>query len=194
MSGQSIVWRRLDKPGQEFAFFYFDNSCWHLNGRADFIHEEQLCCLEYRLKCNSEWEFLSGRVSGSVGEKVVGIEISVERNRRWLLNGQECAQATGCVDLDLNFSPLTNTLPVRRLNLNVGEKAEVRAAWLKFPGFEIEPLEQSYYRIDRTTYRYESAGGKFTADLKVNETGFVTCYPNFWQIEDSGLELIPYGR
>jgi hypothetical protein len=82
--------------------------------------------------------------------------------------------------LDLNFSPFTNLLPIRRLNLNVGEKAEVRAAWLKFPSFQIEPLEQSYYRIDAATYRYKSAGGRFVADLKVNETGFVSSYPSFW--------------
>jgi hypothetical protein len=34
--------------------------------------------------------------------------------------------------------------------------------------------------------RYESAGGKFIAELQVNETGFVTRYPDFWQAEGSG--------
>ena len=183
MSKQSVVWRRLDKPGHEFARTFFDESCWHLTGTAIFVDDKKPCCLDYRIKCDSEWETLSARVAGWVGEKAVEIEIIVEQNRRWLLNGQECAQAAGCIDLDLNFSPLTNTLPIRRLNLNVGEKAEVRAAWLKFPGFEIEPLEQSYHRIDQTTYRYESAGGRFVAELKVNEKGLITYYPNIWQIE-----------
>jgi hypothetical protein len=183
MSERFVLWGRLDRPGHEFARVIFDNSCWHLNGTAVFVHDKQPCRLDYRVKCNSEWETLSGRVSGWVGAKEIEIEISVEQDRHWRLNGQECAQAAGCIDLDLNFSPLTNTLPIRRLNLNIGEKAEVRAAWLKFPGFQIEPLEQSYSRIDATTYRYESAGGRFAADLKVNETGFVMSYPNFWQIE-----------
>ncbi|HVE57729.1 MAG TPA: putative glycolipid-binding domain-containing protein [Pyrinomonadaceae bacterium] len=183
MSKQSILWRRLDKPGHEFARLFLDNSCWQLNGTAVFVHDKKPCRLDYRLKCSSEWETLAGRISGSIGEKPIEIEISVEPNRRWRLNGQECAQVAGCIDLDLNFSPLTNTLPIRRLNLNIGEKAEVCAAWLKFPGFQIEPLGQSYYRIDRATYRYESSGGRFAANLKVNETGFVTDYPNLWQIE-----------
>ena len=178
-----VLWRRLDIPGHEFARLFFDSFCWHLNGTAIFVQDEKPCRVDYRLKCNSEWETLSGRVSGWAGEKEIEIEISVEQNRRWRINGQECAQAADCIDLDLNFSPLTNTLPIRRLNLNVGEKAEVRAAWLKFPSFQIESLEQSYHRIDATTYRYESAGGRFVANLIVNETGFVTSYPNFWQIE-----------
>ncbi|HEX8634285.1 MAG TPA: putative glycolipid-binding domain-containing protein [Pyrinomonadaceae bacterium] len=183
MSERFVLWGRLDTPGHEFARVFFDNSRWHLNGTAVFVHDTQPCRLDYRVECNSEWETLSGRVSGWVGEKGIEIEISVEPNRRWRLNGRECAQAAGCIDLDLNFSPLTNTLPIRRLNLNIGEKAEVRAAWLKFPSFQIERLEQSYYRIDATTYRYESDGGRFVADLEVNETGFVTSYPHFWQIE-----------
>lgn len=74
----------------------------------------------------------------------------------------------------LNFSPSTNLLPIRRLNLAIGQGAAVRAAWLRFPSFTLEPLEQVYRRIDPTTYRYESAGGRFVAELQVNDSGLVT--------------------
>jgi len=88
---------------------------------------------------------------------------------------------TGCVDLDLNFSPSTNLLPIRRLNMAVGQQVEVRAAWLRFPSFRLEPLVQVYRRIDETRYRYESGGGTFITELRVNEAGFVTQYPNLWE-------------
>lgn len=89
----------------------------------------------------------------------------------------------GCIDLDLNFSPSTNLLPIRRLGLAIGQEAVARAAWLRFPSFTLEPLEHLYRRIDATTYRYESAGGRFVTELQVNAAGFVTYYPNFWQVE-----------
>jgi hypothetical protein len=89
----------------------------------------------------------------------------------------------GCIDLDLNFSPSTNLLPVRRLGLSVGQRAGVNAAWLRFPSFTLEPLEQVYQRLSEDTYRYESAGGRFTRELSVNQAGFVTHYPGFWQVE-----------
>jgi hypothetical protein len=89
----------------------------------------------------------------------------------------------GCIDLDLNFSPSTNLLPIRRLDLAIGQEAEVQAAWLRFPSFTLERLEQLYRRIDVATYRYESAGGKFVTELQVNAAGFVTHYPNAWQVE-----------
>jgi hypothetical protein len=59
----------------------------------------------------------------------------------------------------------------------------VQAAWLRFPGFTLEPLAQRYRRIDATTYRYESAGGRFVAELRANAAGFVTRYGDYWEAE-----------
>src|SRR5438132_1248052 len=81
--------------------------------------------------------------------------------RRWRLNGTECPAVAGCIDVDLNWSPSTNLLPICRLGLAPGQEAGVRAAWLRFPSFTLEPLEQRYRRLDAATYRYESGGGAF---------------------------------
>jgi hypothetical protein len=123
-----------------------------------------------------------------VGNQTIDIELAVDSARRWKLDGAACPEIADCIDLDLNFSPSTNLLPIRRLNLVIGEEAKVRAAWLRFPSFALEPLEQLYRRIDALTYRYESAGGKFVADLHVNSAGFVTGYPNFCQVEGASQD------
>jgi hypothetical protein len=86
------------------------------------------------------------------------------------------------LDIDLGFSPLTNTLPIRRLNLEIGASAPVRAAWVPVPGFDLLPLEQVYRRLDVSRYRYESGGGRFVADLDVDEEGLVLEYPRFWRV------------
>ena len=57
----------------------------------------------------------------------------------------------------------------------------MRAAWLGFPSLTLEPLDQRYRRLDVTTYRYESAGGRFVADLQVNAAGLVVRYPGLWE-------------
>jgi len=62
----------------------------------------------------------------------------------------------------------------------------VRAAWLRFPSFALEPLEQSYRRVTESRYRYESAGARFVAELEVNAAGFVTLYPGFCHVEAEG--------
>lgn len=183
MTGQSVLWRRLDQPGHESARLFFQPPYWHLTGTAVFAHNEQPCRLDYLVVCHSRWQTLSGKVAGWVGSETVEIELSVDSARRWWLNGRECPAVAGCIDLDLNFSPSTNLLPIRRLDLPVGQGAGVRAAWLRFPSFTLEPLEQIYRRTDVATYRYESAGGRFAVELQVNAAGLVTRYENFWQVE-----------
>ena len=148
-----------------------------------FAHEGQPCWLDYRIRCDADWRTESARVSGWVGQKLVAIDLTIGPDQHWRLNEVEQPALAGCIDLDLNFSPSTNLLPIRRLNMAVGQAAEVRAAWLRFPGFELEPLAQVYRRLNETTYRYESGGGRFVADLSVNAAGFVTIYPGLWQAE-----------
>lgn len=179
----SILWRRLDHPGHESARLFFEADAWHLQGTAVFIHDGLPCRLDYHIVCDSRWHTRSGKVAGWVGNRLIEIEIAVTTDRRWLLNEKEAPEVAGCVDLDLNFSPSTNLLPIRRLNLAVSQEAEVRAAWLRFPSFKLEPLSQLYKRINETGYRYESAGGSFVTELSVNAEGFVRKYPNLWEAE-----------
>lgn len=178
--GSTILWRRLDRPGHEAARVEALDAGWRLSGSAVFLSEDGPCRLDYRVDCDRSWRTLACAVSGWVGSEPVEVEVSVEAGR-WRLGGAECPQVEGCLDIDLNFSPSTNLLPIRRLGLRVGEEAPVRAAWLRFPSFALEPLEQTYRRLEEEVYRYTSAGGRFTADIRVNAAGLVTDYPGIWR-------------
>lgn len=185
VTDQAVLWRRLDTPGHDSARLYARDDQWRLRGTAVFAHEGQPCRLDYVVVCDLAWQTLSGRVGGWVGTRTVEIELAVDLARRWRLNKADRPDVSGCLDLDLGFSPSTNLLPIRRLNLAIGQEARVRAAWLGFPSLTLEPLEQRYRRLDSRTYRYESAGGRFVPDLEVNAAGFVTRYPDFWQLVEA---------
>jgi hypothetical protein len=178
----SVIWRRLDQPGHEAARLSFHGSEWRLTGTAVFASDGRPCRLDYLVVCDPDWRTRSGRVTGWLGTDLVEVEVAADAGR-WRLNGVDCPAVAGCVDLDLNFSPSTNLLPIRRLGLTVGADALVRAAWLRFPSFTLEPLDQLYRRTGDATYGYESGGGSFVADLRVNAAGFVIDYPGLWQIE-----------
>lgn len=173
----NILWRRLDRPGHEAARLVGQS----LIGAAVFAHEGSAVSLTYAVKCNPSWETEMARVSGWIGDSIVDLTVTVDASRRWRLNGVEVPAVEGCIDVDLNFSPSTNTLPIRRLQLDVGQQAVVRAAWLRFPSLALEVLEQTYRRLDRSRYRYES--GSFAADLDVNGQGLATAYANVWVAE-----------
>lgn len=182
MDGEPILWKRLDRAGHEAARARFRDGRWRLSGCALFEDEAGPCRLEYDVFCDESWATLFASVTGWVGEREIDVRVEIG-DGRWTLNGLHVPEVDGAVDVDLNFSPSTNLLPIRRLGLAVGEEASVRAAWLRFPSFRLEPLEQTYRRTSRSTYRYESAGGRFVRELTVRDDGFVTSYPDFWIAE-----------
>lgn len=180
-----ILWRRLDQPGHEIGKLTPRNDGWELSGTALFMHEMRPCKLDYRVMCNPAWETNSAHVRGSIGKHDIDLNVSIDTQQRWFLNGAEHAAVAGCTDIDLGFSPSTNLLPIRRLSLGIGEEAEVKAAWLPFPSLVFEPLPQVYRCEGENTYRYESGGGSFIRTLEVNDVGFVTSYPGLWQAESA---------
>jgi hypothetical protein len=180
-----VLWRRNDWAGHEAAVVRERESGWEVQGTAVFAYEAQACRLDYRVACDVGWRTVAAQVSGWVGDDVVDVAITVDPHGRWWMNERECPAVARCIDVDLNFSPSTNLLPIRRLRLAVGQSADVRAAWLRFPGFALEPFDQTYRRLGERAYRYASAGG-FVADLEVNDAGFVTRYGDIWQAEVAG--------
>jgi hypothetical protein len=178
-----ILWRHLEEPGHEHCRLFERGASWHVEGSAAFAHEGAPCRLDYTVICNERWQTVTATVRGWVGDRRIDIEISVDELRHWWIDGTEVPDVAGSDDVDLNFSPSTNTLPIRRLKLEIGQEAPVRAAFLPFPSFAPEPLEQVYRRLDENKYRYESAGGEFVRELEVNEAGLVTRYPGLFEAE-----------
>lgn len=181
----TIVWRGITLPGYEYCQLSSQDAGWQLEGKAIFTYEGQPCQLDYHLSCDTTWHTISATVWGWVANTKVEIQIHTDSYRRWWLNQHEQPQVGGSIDLDLNFSPSTNLIPIRRLTLALGEQADITAAWLRFPSFSLESLQQRYTRLGESIYRYESGGGSFSADLQVNPMGLVLDYPGIWLAEAS---------
>jgi uncharacterized protein len=109
-----------------------------------------------------------------------GARLNVERDGVWRSSGQDLPEVRGCLDVDLAVTPATNTVPIRRLHLEIGKSASVTATWIKFPEFEIQLLCQRYTRIAKNLYRHESETG-FSAEIVVDDLGLVMAYPGGWE-------------
>lgn len=175
---KSVVWKRIDVPGHEHCRLGTNR----IEGVAVVAYDGRPCRVEYSIDCDAEWRTRLLRVHAYVGQEELRQTIECEEGR-WTVNRVAQPQVDGCIDVDLQFSPSTNTLPIRRHALKVGEKADVAAAWLRFPTFKLERLEQSYERTGEETYRYASRGGSFTAELEVDELGLVRRYGDLWIAE-----------
>jgi hypothetical protein len=80
------------------------------------------------------------------------------------------------LDLDVQASPLFNSLPVLRDRLHEGGKArEYAMAFVNVPELSVERSAQRYVPLERGVVRFRS--GTFTADIEFDADGFVVRYP-----------------
>jgi len=180
---ETIVWKRLDLPGHETATAVRGADGWQLSGVAVLVESGRPCRLEYEIACDARWLTRRCSIHGYIGTAPVALDVVRGASGSWTLGGTPAPSLNGCDDIDLGFSPATNLLPVRRLQLAVGANAVVRAAWIRFPELTTEVLEQSYTRLSSERYLYESAGGSFRRELTVDAFGFVLDYPGLWRVE-----------
>lgn len=176
----TAFWRRLDTPGHDACRLMRTADGWRLSGCAVFEHERNACCLTYAVECDAQWRTRSARVNGSVGFDELAFDIEKTPGGDWLLNGVSQAKAQGQVDLDLGFTPATNLIAIRRLDLRPGVERIARAAYYLEFTLELDIIEQTYRRIDATTLAYASPAHGYAAELQVAPIGFVTEYPGLW--------------
>lgn len=125
----------------------------------------------YQITCDLLWHTREAEVCvrDSGGERKLFVAV---KDGCWTINGTRADQLVGAIDIDLGWTPSTNTLPIRRLSLRVGASSgPVIAAWIKFPDLEVEPLPQEYIRLDEERYLYTSRGGAFKTKILVDHDG-----------------------
>ena len=95
----------------------------------------------------------------------------------WIVDGAARPDLDAAIDVDIVLTPFTNTLPIRRLDLEVGEHADLVMAWIDVPSLEVTPDPQRYTRLDESHYRFDSLDSDFTRDLEVDADGIVVRTP-----------------
>lgn len=177
----ALLWQRIDHPGMEHFTYAHPSSGPVLEGTVISLPDESPLFVEYRIECTPDWQTRHVVVAMQHAGCREVIDLTRDDRLRWQRGGAHLGSIDGCEDIDLSVTPSTNTLPIRRLALDIGQSANVMAAWIRFPSLEIAPLPQRYTRMAERTYRYESRGGEFSAELHVDEEGIVIDYPPAWQ-------------
>ena len=179
-------WRRLDVPGREDARFDRTAIGWHITGELDVEEAGVAARLRYAIDCDDAWRTRSAVIEGEANGAPIRFVLAADGAGHWTRDGAGVPELDGALDVDLGFTPATNTLPIRRLGLAVGESARVRSAWLRFPELRLEPLEQTYARETDLRFRYRALvdGEPFIARLDTDEFGRVQRYEGLWQALD----------
>jgi hypothetical protein len=181
----TMRWRRLDVPGREQARIEQTPGGWNLTGVVEVEEASVHAQLSYVIDCDHEWRTRQALVTGSASGSDVRFALVADGEGHWTLNGVPLPQVEGALDIDLGFTPATNLLPIRRLSLAVGDFADLRTAWVRFPELRVEALLQSYRREAPRIFRYDALvdGERFRARLDTDEFGRVLLYEGLWEAE-----------
>lgn len=138
--------------------------------------------LDYRLTWHLDSNLLEGAdLTVRHKARTRTLTLRVDALGRWLQDDVYQPHLDGCVDIDIWPTPLTNSFPIWRSKLKIGERREFRAAWVAAPELTVTPKAQAYTRLAERSYLFESLDGDgFSAMLEVDERGFVVDYPGLF--------------
>jgi len=177
---RALLWQRIDTVGVEYAELERDPV--RIQGEVVLVEDGTPFAVSYRVDCDDAG--LTARAHVQVKRSGVRDELTLIRAPAgdWSANGRSLPELRGIGDVDLSVTPSTNTPPIRRLRLGVGQSAEVTAAWVKLPSLDVVPLRQVYRRTGESAYAYEAPDLPFRATLAVDEDGVVREYGGLWRL------------
>jgi len=141
---------------------------------------KQPSIIRYLVECDKSWKTRVAHIRKERKGKVNSLALRTNTEGVWFEGKTPLTLATGLLDIDFEFSPATNTLPINRLNLNEGESREVDSLWVRSESLKLERLRQRYCRLDSTHYRYESLSFDFKSTIEVDQLGLVVNYGHLW--------------
>lgn len=176
------AWRHIEvHEGFEVLYARREPDGYRLAGHSTGIEEGRPWGIRYEISVDADWATREARIASHLPDGLAEIALQGDGAGGWRIDGRPAPELDGCPDVDLEASACTNALPVHRLGLAVGERADAPAAYVGFD-LTVERLDQRYERLEDGAGgvgRYDYASPRFGyADVLVYAgDGFVLEYP-----------------
>lgn len=147
-----------------------------LRGHTSAVEDGQPYAVRYEITLDQRWRTREARVAS---DTVAGPRETVlisDGEGRWRVDGEPAPHLDGLIDVDLEASACTNTLPIHRLALPPREVIEAPAAYVRALDLSVSRLDQTYRRLDDQRYAYTSEAD-FRAVLEYDAAGLIVDYP-----------------
>jgi hypothetical protein len=136
----TACWQHLEaRSGFEVAYFQGLADGLVVDGTTAAVEDGQTWVVTYSIALDAAWVTRSARITARSGSGSRETLLAADGAGTWLVNGGPAAHLDGCLDVDLESSAMTNTLPVHRLALAAGGHADAPAAYVRGPGPERRP-------------------------------------------------------
>jgi uncharacterized protein len=175
-----VIWRRiLDDHSFEECVVTTSPEGFGIAGHVIAAQDGAPLAVRYGIGCDENWSARSVAIEQRLNE--TSRRLRLERaGEGWLVDGVHDLRLDGCAEPDLGLTPSTNALAIRCLDLAIGQTAEIKCAWVKFPALSVEPSLQRYERLGEHDYRYTNVASGFTALVTVDALALPVSYERIW--------------
>jgi len=141
-----ILWRRIDRTSYEHCTLDTTATGHRLAGTVLLVEGQAPQERRYTIVTDDAWRPVTVGINVQGGENDRTLALTGDGTGTWSVGDAPVIELFGATDIDLGFTPGTNTLPIRRLGLDIGESAEITAIRIDFPQRDIEKVTQVYER------------------------------------------------
>jgi uncharacterized protein len=178
----SACWQHQGlRSGFEVVYFEALGTGWRIETTTAGLQDGEAWVVSCDLAVDEQWRTRSANVTARTVSAIWELLIEADGEGHWWIDDAAASHLDGCIDLDLESSAMTNALPVRRLGLNVGDHADVPAAYFSLTTTTLNRLGQSYLRVEdvdgRQQYAYAAPVFDFECHLVYDNSGLVLDYP-----------------
>lgn len=177
------VWARTDvSEGLGLGTLIPEPDGYRLEAGETVVVGEERFLTRFSVRADLAWATREVRAEVVSAQGLETIALTV-RGGHWSdAGGPPLPHLVGCLDVDVAATPLTNTLPIRRLGLRPGEYRDIAVVWIDIPSLRVRRVRQRYTRhpaeegLERYTYR-DPLHGEYR--LSVDGDGVVVDYERF---------------
>lgn len=204
MTQQLIAWEWQERAGLDAAVLERTEEGLRVRGRVVAEWDGVPLDLRYDVRCGPQWQFREAELTLAHGGARRELRLGRQAHG-WEVDGASRPDLAEAQDIDIMGTPLTNTLPIRRLAWTQGQSRDFTMAYIRLPDLRVLPARQRYtagpegdagqreflYQAlaDGTqgrqeaasAARYHAAGSGFSAQLLVDADGLVLRYPPYWR-------------
>ena len=182
---REVMWVSLDERVFEHLRLVSDHDGILAEGLIIHLDTKESFRLRYRIHCDLQWQVRSLKLE-NLDQPPQLLVLQSDGNGNWTnAQGEVISSLKGCRDVDIYYSPFTNTLAIRRLGLKPNESTEINVAFINAVDMKVNAVRQRYTLLQATPngglYRYESLTSGFATELPVDSDGLVLDYPNFFR-------------
>jgi len=163
--GHAVRWQPWDDPSTEEALtITWENEAWTACGQ---VGRERV---QYVVRISPTWHVRQFLLFRDMDDP--DLWLGTDGGGRWgEINGAHRPELDGCLDIDLDCTPFTNTIPIRRMLLHVGDTAEISVASIDVDTLAVVADRHRYTRLDTHRWRLEQQRLDLEVEFDVDHHG-----------------------